>query len=472
MKSKTIIFLVITIGILSGVAYWDEQKTDQEKEVEKTKNLLVKAQKEEIYEIAITDSTNDTSNNYTIEKREGAWTISKPITAPADQSVVNNFINSVLEYKYHQKVSSEKKEWDKFGVNDKAKSISIKQKGPDDSNSEVILYVGNNAPIGYSTYSRTNASDDTYVGSQYLQTLTSKKLNEFRDKTIIKINEADLTSLAYHMRLQKPILFTRDDKGYHMNGSENFKVDQIEVSSLVGAINSAKATTFADPPINSDLLKSLTEQNAAYKISWQIKDGSTQLLLIGRFEKNLWATLDPAKVAYKLPDNFEEKIRKVIDDFRDHRIFSFDSEQLLEVTLNGKHFKKKENQWYPEATQNTEPKDSDKASKTEPAEYIKSLVVDLEFVKTSEFIATDSMQYKDLLQKAPEHRITLKFSENQVAPITIDLWNSKEDGKYLTRTSSNSDYLFLIPKETIDSNLKERDESSQNASIKDKKTQG
>jgi hypothetical protein len=451
MKSwKKIGILLGVITVLGGLARWDEWKTKKDSDTDAQKNHLLALEPNVVSEFSMTSRASSGAPRETVRIRKSgeSWAIIEPVNAPADQKTVDNFLKSLSDYKYERAVDSASRKLSEFGLDDAGRKITLTLGGKDAGVKSI--YVGINTPVGYSVYSRVEGDDRIFVGSQYLETAAAKGLNDFREKLFVKIDESKLKSLTYKRKGFADIKMSKTESGFDVaSDTASFKGDDAEISSFIHALNEAAATKFSDAPIASQVAGALRPGQRFYEVSWETEGSAPQTLVFGKVEKRLWAALDSPTVAYELPDTFEEKIRRQTDDFRNRRIFSIDSAALERVEFDGSTFESVAGTWY--ATADVEAAKVKKEGAEEPkaADQIRSLVVELEFAKTIEFLGAKEPGLLGIISEAPKHKVILAFGNGKSPPVTVEAWKKPNSENFILRHSGSAE-LYVVPKEIFE----------------------
>jgi hypothetical protein len=459
---KTIIPLVVILLALGGIATWDEWQTKKEKQEEEGKNKLLSLNPEDVVGIEWTEANNETFTPFKLVRSEGGWRITAPLDAPADPEAVGNTLNAIKDYKYEEVVSESSDQWEEFGLKNGGVRTVVLTLKDGEGQRELSIVLGTKAPVGYSVYSRTTESDKSYIGSQYLDTATQKSLNDFRQKKFVEINVSDLKSLTINSPGSDEISIDAVDGGYELKTPTAGKADKQEVESFVRSINEIRATEFADDPDQKTLFLAIQRQDNQRRVSWTNGSDKTHTLIINDYEGGFWAMLEGEELAYKINDDFKTRLDKKAIDFMDRRVFQFDSGKVKKFTLNGETYIYAKDDWYPEGqvSKGEEPDASMTLNPDAvPAEFVRSLLVDLEFAKTDSFLKKEDQEAKDSFAKDPVYHYVLGMSDNE-SPIDIKVWESPTEGKYLI-THSGSDEIYRVSKTIIDSNLKSGQESPQ-----------
>ncbi len=465
MKGKLRIaaILAIVLVMLGSLASWDEWQTKKEKDVENKKNKLVSFKPEEVVELeyfsnAETVENSDKSNGRSAAaspveisavKQDGGWQLLSPLKAPADIGAIDALIKILTDYSYAKIVTEDKTRWSDFGL--AAPNRRIKLKIQSKVPAEITVFLGNKAPVGYEAYLRTSEGDSVLIGSQHILLSTNKTLSDFRDKTLIKIDQPNVQSFSYH-RLGEPLIeLSQRDGKYFIIKPEQIAADSTAVKDFFDELNGIRIASFIDAP--DEVTKALFNTPDA-ALSWINGPDSSITLKVVEHDGRLLAGIDPIQRVYVLADDLKPKFKKGLIDFRNRRILESDLLEAKSIAIDGETFVNIEGNWYSEgdAAKFDDKGKFNGGEKDKPKErsHIRALMVDLEFAKSDRFILPSDPIALSLTQ-APAHRFVIGYSGQKKQPVTIDLYKIEGDAdKYLVKRSGSS-FVYRVPVSTFNS---------------------
>ena len=464
-RFRTALILFVVLLGLGGLATWDEWQTKQDKQAEQTKNKITDfapADVTQLYYVSKASSddkktgepTKDVAGlELTAIKKDGAWRITRPVDVLADGEQIDNLIKTVTDYAYAKVITEDRSKWADFGLADPVRQVTFHVGGK--APQTLTVYLGNKAPVGYSLYFRTSKDDKVYMGSQHLLLSTAKSLFDFRDKSLLKIDEAKLKSLTYQAKGEPAIEMTKSGGKYAIVKPEKLEADSAAIRDFVDALNLVKVSSFIDTP---DKATQQLFAAPAYTLTWQQESGESTVLKLVEKGGNLLAAFDPAQRVFGLPDDVKAKVKKDLTHFRDRRILDPDSLDVAKVLIDGDSYTNVNGMWYTaaDATKLDDKGQFKGAAKNKPQEKsnIRAFIVDLEFAKTDRFIPLGDSTAKGLAGHAPEHRIVLSYSVAAKKPVTIDLYKSDDASKYLV-TRTGATYVYQVAKTAFASMMPE-----------------
>lgn len=435
MKSmRTPLLLLGALLVLGGLAYWDDWKTQKEETEKKAGNKLFAFDDKTATAIDFFHKGEGEGADVALrlEKKGEEWLITQPIEAKASQDEVVNLLKNVHEYQYERVAAESKDRWKDFGLEHPQARISVHT--PD---GEHTLLLGIKAPVGYSMYAASGKGDTAYIGSQYIDLATNKKLFDFRDKTLVAIKTDDLAKLVFTKGEESPIVMAREGDKWSMTAPQSFAVDPDEVTAFLNSINAERVETFFDQPSEA-LQKAFTgkskEAKTLARLAWETKDGTKRELTFVQKGAELFASEAPQRLIVRVAEGMSKKLGKTANDFRFRKVFAFDPLKAKSVTIDGITYEKQADKWT-------------RKGQGESADHVGSLLSDLSQAKTDRF--------EDLAGKfaqnlgTPKHSLTLTLDDPNLSTVEISLWADKStDGKFFLKHTGGN-YLYRVDARAI-----------------------
>jgi hypothetical protein len=448
---------VLLLG-LGGLATWDEWKTKSDEKSKETSNLLTKYKPEDIkgFTYLTRGDSEEKSENAdkipsntvgkgaftaSLSKSEGVWKVISPINENADQQVVQDLLKNILEYKYESEVANTQESWAKFGLDNPRRMIEIET----NDGAKVAIKVGINSPVGFSAYTATSVSPSVYVGSQHIATSMSKTLFDFRDKKLLSTTASDVKTFVLEIAKQKPIRLEKSNDKWSIKDSELTAADTVQVNNFLDDVTGLKALEFVEPS-NKEVTSSVTKDKSDIKVFVETTSGKSDFILISKLKAGLFAAVEGSSKVVKIQDDTFAKISKKMDDFKDKKIFQFQSSQVEKIDIDGKIFSKIKDEWY--AAEDASKFESDGSfkgkaeEKPSPKSHVRGLIVDLEYAKAESILSGDDPMAKKL-PPAPKNKIILNFAGTaNLSPLTIDTYQVAENPDQIYLRPSNSKSIF------------------------------
>ncbi len=408
---RTPLILAALLLVLGGLATWDEWQTDKEQKEKAEASKLANLDAKQVRKITLVDRAKaaKTEENKAevveLEQVDGVWRVVAPLETAADQREVSDFIRTVLEYKYEEiVVSAEVKnvKLEEFGLQKPRRLITLRA----EDGGSYELRLGNNAPVGYSTYFQIGGQEQIYLGSQYVLNSTQKGLFNFRDKQLIALDVEKVAGVTFWHRESQAYELTRQDGRFQLVRPEPFKTAQQKVSEYVEAFDQVRAEKFINTPDVELIKKFKTASKIVMSAVFEFSSGESKELTFVRDRGELLAAFAADKLVFGLPASFEEKVRDLSENFRDHSIFTFAAAEVVEIDVDGESYRRVANDWYRSAELDAEGKLPEE-NKPVPNDSVDLLLDSLETAEAIEF--ADRKKVAQILTQPPARRITIQL---------------------------------------------------------------
>lgn len=417
---RTPLILAAVLLVLGGLATWDEWQTEKEQKAKEAASKLAHLDAKQVHKITLIDRAQPDSDDQAdvaptktakvetvvLEQVDGVWRIVAPRETAADAREVSDFIRAVLEYKYEEEVidaETTNVKLAEFGLQEPRRVITLQTE--DGSNSHE-LRLGNNAPVGYSTYFQIGGKQQIYLGSQYVLNSTQKGLFNFRDKQLLALDVEKVARVTFWHRESQAYEVTRQDGKFQLVKPEPFKTAQQKVSEYIEAFDQVRAEKFIDTPDAELSKKFATASKIVMSAVFELSSGERKELTFVRDRGELLAAFAADKLVFGLPASFEEKVRDLSDNFRDHSMFTFAAAEVVDVDVDGESYRRVDNDWYRSTELDAEGKLPEENIPA-PNDSVDLLLDSLESAEAIEF--AERKEIAKTLAQAPARRITLQL---------------------------------------------------------------
>jgi hypothetical protein len=250
LNNKTlIIILVVLVGIFALVRVFraPAQRSNLKKE-------LVSLDTASVTQIKLIPKVDGAEITF---KREGSkWTVTKfGKEYNVDFGAATNLLSQLVGLKPQKMVSSKKEKWDDYQVGDSTTSVQIFA-GSDEVADLKIGRIGfNQNPAqmqqqqyggggfaGAFTYVRLTDEDEVYTVDGFLESSFNRSLNDWRNKTLIRIKTEDVTKISFNYPDSSFVTEKRDKKWW----IGVVPADSNKMKSYLNQLSFKNATTFAD----------------------------------------------------------------------------------------------------------------------------------------------------------------------------------------------------------------------------------
>jgi Domain of unknown function (DUF4340) len=250
INNKTlIIILVVLVGIFAAVRIFrtPTKRSNLRKE-------LVSLDTATVTQIKLIPKVDGAEITF---KREGSkWTVTKfGREYNVDLGAANSLLGQLVGLKPQKMVSNKKEKWNDYQVGDSSTRVQVFT-GSDAVADLKIGRIGfNQNPAqmqqqqyggggfgGAFTYVRLTDEDEVYTVDGFLESTFNRSLNDFRNKTLIRINADDVTKLSFNYPDSGFVAEKREKKWW----IGTVAADSNKMKAYLNQISFKNATTFAD----------------------------------------------------------------------------------------------------------------------------------------------------------------------------------------------------------------------------------
>ena len=484
---RTPLILAAVLLVLGALATWDEWQTKQEQQQKEEESKLTDLDAAQVRKIVLVDRGKATApdgdrdpsapteadavaapTRVELEQIDGVWRVTAPLETVADQNEVQDFIRTVLEYKYEETITAPDEtdvDLQEYGLQEPQRTIKLTT--ADSINYELRL--GRNAPVGYSTYFQVSGKELVYLGSQYVLNSTQKGLFDFRDKRLISLDTDQIKRITFWHRDLQVYEVVRQEGKFQLIKPEPFKTSQKKISEYIEAFDQVRAEKFIDQPDTVLVKKFKTATKIVMTAVFEFNSGESKELTFVRDRGELLASFAADKLVFGLPASFEEKVRNLSENFRDHSIFAFTVAEVTDIDIDGQNYRRIDNNWYRVTDLDAEGK-LPTDNKPTPNDSVDLLLDSLETAEALEFVERKTVA--KVLAQPPARRLTLQLQaaddEQRKLEIAFYTHPEKEDRFYVSHNANEQIYVAassLLEAYTVsDEKSKESALSSDNAS--------
>jgi hypothetical protein len=316
MKTEQKIYAATgVLAVLLG-GLWFAQKSDKEDALAHSPTAAsaalpdIKLPAADADKVTKIDIKNAGKGEVVLEKQGDSWKVTKPLDYPANQQNVKTLLDNVKEIRLKDSIDTGKSQYATYDLEeDKAVHVQVYK----DTSKAVDLYFGKSGTRGQMT--RIADKDGVYVASGYSNYLYTRELKDWRDRDIMKFEDANVVSVSLD-NANGDFGFSKgsDDKwSGTFKGKPITGLDPEKVKDMVRAYKALSAEDFGEPdkgPADTGLDKPATlvfklkdeggtlKVNVGKEISgkgrYAVKDGNPTVYILSPFVSD-WAVAAESK---------------------------------------------------------------------------------------------------------------------------------------------------------------------------------
>ncbi|MEO8602156.1 MAG: DUF4340 domain-containing protein [bacterium] len=297
-----------------------------------SKHIAVDDKKEKILDVVADDVTAVTltypDREIDLEKRDGVWHMTKPVDAVADDVTVKNLLRAIAEAEVKKTIDDPPADLAPFGLAQPMATIVLTTNG----GALPALKIGKTTAVSFSTYVQRADQPKLYLTGSGFHAGMDKQPKDLRDKTILSLNDADVTAITLSGP-GGPVELAKHDGNWQIERPSAHRADNNAVRALLSSIRNLRATDFAnDNPAPADL--------AAYgldspqrQIMLRAGDKDITLQVGKEFEQGLYVRPSDRSTVFVVGKWADRDLDKGVNDLRDKTLLTFDSTQAATLEI-------------------------------------------------------------------------------------------------------------------------------------------
>lgn len=244
MRARYTALLALILAGLVAYLYFVESKREAEGEKKQT---ILDVHAEDVGGLTLTYGDHEIA----LEQRDGAWHLTKPVEAAADEVAVKNLIRAIAEADAKKTIDDPPPDLLPFGLAPPFVVITLTTK---DGTALPTLKVGKTTAVSFSTYVQRGDRPTIYLAPSSFRTGVDKQPKDLRDKTIVAFDDADVTALTLQGAGAPLVQLAKKNGDWWIEQPAAYRADNNAVRALLSTLRNLRATDFAnDNPAPADL---------------------------------------------------------------------------------------------------------------------------------------------------------------------------------------------------------------------------
>ena len=332
MKWKTTLVLLVITGVVFAYMYFVERKQPGTDEATRQSQNVINISRDKIDGIVIQNG----EDKIDLRKSDNKWRLQAPIKDQADNSLINNLLSDLEDWRKEATISAKEIEAEKnrlaeYGLSKPKLRLKLFGQGAPPE----ILF-GKDAALENKMYVRFENAKTAFLVGQSVKKAIDKKPEEFRDRKLTdlimaQVNRVVLKVPTGEMELKKTSDHWDIVKPLHARGNDQ------RIGDLIAQVTTAQIQQFVADDRGDLHPYGLAEPRGSITLFAE-NDKVGQMLQIGSIpEKNkdqVYVRSAARGFVYTLPKKIEELLNTKPDDVRDRHLVRIDTKILDRITIN------------------------------------------------------------------------------------------------------------------------------------------
>jgi hypothetical protein len=427
MKRNTLFLLLIAVVCVVAAIFLIKKQRTPDVEPDTSKPAF-NFKREDLSDITITRGAANVSLSF----QNGKWKITQPVSADADESVLNSLVGDLVSGRIHNEFPVEKDRLKDFGLVEPAVKLEFKLK----SGEQHRIEFGSRDYTEQNAYAKIDGSQSVKLIPASILNNSDKSLNDLRDRSVLGATQYELSSIK----------FANEGGGYELEKKDaewNIKspvaglADDTSVTSLLADITGAKATEIVSENLDDPAKYGLDKSKIS--ITARLASGGERTISIGsKVDEDYYARVSDRPQLLKVDKLFYERLNTKLATLRSKQFAKFDRNDLTKVYIKNANTtlvaEKKDDKWKVVEPADKKDKEASSFKLFTPLETRASDVID----KPSSAIASK------LAKPAVEVRLTDKNGKTTIIKI------SSADGESVYVKVEGRSEIYKAEKSVLD----------------------
>jgi hypothetical protein len=331
---RSTVALIVVLAGLGGYIYfvtWKMPEGGADANAKKLDKVFAGYEADKLDELKVLSAAGDAT---TLKKEGGAWQVTQPITAKADESEVSGITSALGQMEVSRVVDENPTSLNDYGLSNPR--IQIEFKGAGDKGPRKLL-VGDKSPTGSDLFAKRNDEKQVFLIPAMQETSINRTTFDLRDKAVLKfdrekVDAIDVTSGA------KTLAVAKDGGDWKITKPVQTKADFGSVEGLVGRLGSVQMKSMVTENAAPADLKKYGLDKPEATVNLGAGSARATLVVGGKAAENTVYARDASKPAVVTVESaLLDDLKKSADDYRRKDIFEFRpfNANRIEMTRNG-----------------------------------------------------------------------------------------------------------------------------------------
>ena len=270
----------------------------------------------------------------TLKKEGGAWQLTQPIAAKADESEVTGITSALTSIEVVRVIDENPASLNDYGLSNPRIEIDFKASGDKDYRK---LLVGEKTPTGGDLFAKRNDEKKVFLIPAFQETTLNRRTFDLREKVLLKFDREKVDSLDVSAG-GKTLAVAKDGGEWKITKPVQTRADFGTVEGLVGRLQSLQMKSIVTDDAKPADLKQYGLDKPDATVNLNVGSARATLLLGGKAPDNTVYARDASKPAVVTVESaLLDELKKGADDYRRKDLFEFRAfnANRVEVARNG-----------------------------------------------------------------------------------------------------------------------------------------
>jgi hypothetical protein len=322
MKFRTNLILALALLALAGFVYFYEIKGGEERQKSKeSADKLLTLEADSVSSFSLQPAGIE------FRKEAGKWQIVRPVQYPADEASVKNLLDRLESAKRERDITRDAGAFATYGLAPAHRQILLVHAGARDT-----VYLGDKNTTSAYVYVRVDSKPAVTLTEIALLNNVDKKLEEWRDKSLLKFDPGQVKHLSLNLP-QARFELQKDAGKWKLVHPLQTEADENKVSQILSRMSSAQVTKFVAEEVDDPKAYGLDQPSYELRLTLAENDAQ-KVMQFGKKTPDAYYAHDPARPQVFLVDSsLVGDLNVKLLDLCDKRLAGFESQRADYVML-------------------------------------------------------------------------------------------------------------------------------------------
>lgn len=326
---STIALFVVLVG-LGAYIYFVTWR--QPAETAKQEKVFASVQADKIDSVTVKAASGETTN---VEKKGGAWRITAPIDAKADEAELSGITSNLASLDVVRVVDEKPADLKQYGLEKPRIEVGFKSGGKTGRR----LLIGDKSPTGADLFARTGAGTRVFLIPAFQEGTFNRTTFDLRDKTLMAFDREKVDGLTVEAAGGKPVEVAKKGSDWMLEKPVRVKADYGAVEGLIGRLQTVQMKSIAADNATPADLKRYDLATPQATVTLHLGSARAELLLGGKAAGGTVYARDSSRpMVMTVESALLDDLKKGPDALRNKDVFAFRSYDATAIELgrNGK----------------------------------------------------------------------------------------------------------------------------------------
>jgi hypothetical protein len=331
---KSTIALAVVLAGLGAYIYFVTWKQPATPDSGKKQEKVFAIEADKVEEITLTSASGEAT---TVKKESGAWKLTAPAPAPADEAEVSAITSALASAEVVRVVDENPSNLNDYGLSNPRIAVSFKAAGDKDYRH---LFIGEKTPTGGDLFARRNDDKKVFLVASFQENSLNKSAFDLRDKTVLKVDREKIDSVDLDAGGQA-VTLAKDGAEWKLTRPLQVRADFGTVEGLIGKLQTVRMKSIVTPEASAADLKKYGFDKPQATVNLNAGSAKATLLIGGAADDTAVYARDASKpMVVTLEKSLLDDVKKAPDDYRRKDLFEFRAYNAthVEITRNGQTY--------------------------------------------------------------------------------------------------------------------------------------